>query len=90
MGEHGVGPKRDGAAIGLDGAKRLVLRQGRVPAREEALVFPVPGHGLVRDDRGQRGDGQDDENGEKAAKKPAHVRLDASLIVSELPGPPGV
>ena len=48
VGEHRVGPQRDGAAVGLDGGKRLLVAQGRVAAARAGAVVAVAGRGLSR------------------------------------------
>ncbi len=60
MGEHRVGPQRDGAAVGLDRAKRLLIAQRGVAPGDERPVIALPrglevGHGPGHRDGGQNG-----------------------------------
>ena len=47
MREHRVGPQRDGAAVGLDRAKRLFVPQRRVAVSQQGPIIAVAGGGLV-------------------------------------------
>ncbi len=85
-GDHRVGTKGDGPAIGLDRTERLVVGQGGVASGQEPLVVRFPAQGLVRDDRPKDGNRQDDQKGEESA----HSGVVFPNMVSELPGPSGV
>ena len=63
VGEHRVGPQRDRAAVGLDGAERLLVAQGGVAPGEQRAVVALARRRLVGEGGahgGQRQHGDDE------------------------------